>query len=120
MAIEHLHLLSYKRRGLLTEATVVESVSTLKKNTRKMTKVNKKTGGRPRRSDSEVDLEALGKRIRHLRELTTQEEFARALGISQAQLSKYELGQSAVPLSVLIKLVKRSGKSANWILMGTS
>jgi DNA-binding transcriptional regulator YiaG len=120
VAIEHLRLLSYKGRGLLTQATVVESGRTLEKNTLKMTKVNKKTAGRPRRSDSEVDLEALGKRIRHLRELTTQEEFARALGISQAQLSKYELGQSAVPLSVLIKLVKRSGKSANWILMGTS
>ena len=85
-----------------------------------MHKVKRKISGRPRRSDAELDLHALGERIRQIRGQTTQEEFARALGISQAQLSKYELGQSAVPLGALVKLVKMSGKNANWILTGAS
>ena len=72
----------------------------------------------PRRSQSEIDLHALGLRIRQLRSEETQEEFADALGISQAQLSKYELGQSALPLRVLTKLAKRSGRSSDWILTG--
>ena len=53
-----------------------------------------------------------------MRSTATQEEFARTLNISQAQLSKYELGQSALPLSLLIKLAEKSGKSTDWILMG--
>jgi DNA-binding transcriptional regulator YiaG len=91
---------------------------THKKNTRKTNKVNKKIQGRPRRADSEVNLFEVGTRIRKLRGQITQEEFARALGISQAQLSKYELGQSAVPLGVLIKLAKKSSGTADWILTG--
>jgi transcriptional regulator with XRE-family HTH domain len=85
-----------------------------------MNKVKKKLGGRPRRSDSEVDLRALGTRLRQLRGQLTQEEFAGALGISQAQLSKYELGQSAPPLGVLIKLAEKHGKTIDWILTGMS
>jgi len=78
----------------------------------------KKLRGRPPRADSEVDLRAVGQRIRQLRAQTTQEEFAQVLGISQAQLSKYELGQSAPPLGVLAKLGKLSGKSVDWIIAG--
>jgi transcriptional regulator with XRE-family HTH domain len=85
-----------------------------------MHKVKKKLGGRPRRSDSEVDLQALGNRIRQLRAQATQEEFAGFLGISQAQLSKYELGLSAPPLGGLIKLAEKYGKSVDWILTGKS
>ena len=80
--------------------------------------VKKKVGGRPRRSDSEVDLRGVGARIRQLRGGITQEEFADVLGISQAQLSKYELGQSAPPLGVLIRLADKCGKSTDWILTG--
>lgn len=94
-----------------------EPMPTHKKNTRKTNNVNK-IQGRPRRSDSEVNLSAVGTRIRKLRGQITQEEFARGLGISQAQLSKYELGQSAVSLGVLIKLAKKSGGTADWILTG--
>jgi transcriptional regulator with XRE-family HTH domain len=84
-----------------------------------MNKVKRKLGGRPRRSDSDVDLRALGCRLRQLRAQATQEEFARFLGISQAQLSKYELGQSAPPLGVLIKLAEKYGRSTDWILTGS-
>jgi transcriptional regulator with XRE-family HTH domain len=85
-----------------------------------MNKVKKKVAGRPRRSETEVDLQGVGARIRQLRNQITQEEFARILRISQAQLSKYELGQSAPPLGVLIRLAEQHGKSTDWILMGRS
>ena len=83
-----------------------------------MNKVKRHIPGRPRRSESELDLEALGQRVRQLRGAATQEEFARALNISQAQLSKYELGQSALPLSLLAKLAERFGRTTDWILTG--
>jgi len=85
-----------------------------------MNKVKKKAAGRPRRSEGDVDLQALGNRLRQIRAQTTQEEFARFLGISQAQLSKYELGQSALPLGIVIKLAEKYGKSTDWILTGKS
>jgi transcriptional regulator with XRE-family HTH domain len=83
-----------------------------------MTKVKRHLPGRPPRSQSEVNLQAVGQRIRTLRGTATQEEFAGALNISQAQLSKYELGQSALPLSLLAKLAERSGRTTDWILTG--
>ncbi len=83
-----------------------------------MNKIDKKIFGRPRRSDSGVDLEAVGKRIRELRNETTQEDFALRFGVSQAQLSKYELGQSSPPLGFLVALARESGKSVDWILTG--
>src|SRR5258708_20219088 len=85
-----------------------------------MNKIKRKLGGRPWRSDSDVDLRSLGTRLRQLRAQTTQEEFATFLGISQAQLSKYELGQSAPPLGVLVRLAEEFGKSTDWILTGKS
>ena len=83
-----------------------------------MNKVKRHIPGRPRRSQSEVDLQAIGQRIRQLRGASTQEEFARSLLISQAQLSKYELGQSALPLGALVKLAHQSGCTTDWILTG--
>ena len=91
---------------------------TRKKKTLKMNKVRGKSAGRPRRSDSNVDLKAVGLRIRQLRGQTNQEEFAKGLGISQAQLSKYELGQSAPPLGVLVTLGKSQAISVDWLLTG--
>jgi transcriptional regulator with XRE-family HTH domain len=83
-----------------------------------MNKVKGKSVGRPRRSDSNVDLKAVGLRIRQVRVHVSQEEFAKELGISQAQLSKYELGQSAPPLGVLVTLGKSRGISVDWLLTG--
>lgn len=91
---------------------------TRKKNTLEMNKVKRHIPGRPRRSQSEVDLQAVGQRVRQLRGAATQEEFARALNISQAQLSKYELGQSALPLGLLAKLAERCDRTTDWILIG--
>ena len=57
-------------------------------------------------------------RIRQLRAELTQIEFAESLHISQAQLSKYELGQSALPLGALVRLADKSGRTIEWILSG--
>lgn len=97
----------------------MSAVLTRKKNTLKMNNVKSKNSGRPRRSQTKIDLHAVGQRIRRLRAQVTQEEFARSLSISQAQLSKYELGQSALPLGALVKLAQQSGCTTDWILTGT-
>ena len=83
-----------------------------------MNKVKRHISGRPRRSECELDLKSVGQRVRQLRGDITQEDFARALNISQAQLSKYELGQSALPLSLLAKLAERFRRTTDWILTG--
>jgi transcriptional regulator with XRE-family HTH domain len=68
---------------------------------------------------SEPDLKAIGRRIREIRgyELT-QDQFGNILGIGQTQLSKYEQGQSAPTLSILLKLKAYSQKSLDWIVTG--
>ena len=47
-----------------------------------------------------------------------QVELAKILGITQAQLSKYERGQNALSIELLLKLKHFSGKSSDWILTG--
>jgi transcriptional regulator with XRE-family HTH domain len=48
---------------------------------------------------------AIGRRIREIRGFDlTQVEFGRMLSITQAQLSKYEQGQSASTPEILLKL----------------
>jgi len=66
-----------------------------------------------------ANLRAIGRRIREIRGFDlTQVEFAKILGITQAQLSKYERGQNALSLELLLKLKHFSGKSSDWILTG--
>lgn len=67
---------------------------------------------------AKVDLEEIGRRIRTLRSEMLQEDLARYLGISQGQLSKIERGKLGPTAEILIRLVKKFGKSADWILMG--
>ena len=67
------------------------------------------------------DLKAIGRRIRETRGFDlTQEEFARQLGISQSQLSKYERGLVLPAADVLIQLKKKFGVSIDWLLTGTA
>ena len=67
-----------------------------------------------------IDTEGIGRRIREIRGFDfTQAEFCRFLSISRAQLSKYELGQSAPTPEILLKLKAYSGKSVDWILTGS-
>ena len=66
-----------------------------------------------------ADLKAIGRRIREIRGFDqTQGDFGRTLGITQAQLSKYELGLSAPTPDILLKLKAYSGKTVDWILAG--
>ncbi len=128
MAFRDLLLLSWRARALpgvqisgrIQIHEPYHRLCTREKNTLEMNKVKRQIPGRPRRSQSELDLQALGQRVRQMRGVDTQEEFARALNISQAQLSKYELGQSALPLSLVVKLAERSGRTTDWILTGKS
>jgi transcriptional regulator with XRE-family HTH domain len=65
------------------------------------------------------DLKAIGRRIRQIRGFDlTQARFGEVLGIGQTQLSKYEQGQSAPTLEVLMKLKYYSAKSIDWIVTG--
>jgi transcriptional regulator with XRE-family HTH domain len=48
----------------------------------------------------------------------SQAEFGKKLGIGQRQLSKYETGQSAPTLEVLLRLRVYTGKSIDWIVTG--
>lgn len=66
-----------------------------------------------------ADPKAIGRRIREIRGFDlTQGEFGRILGITQAQLSKYELGLSAPTPAMLLRLKAYSGKTIDWILAG--
>ena len=65
-----------------------------------------------------ADLEAIGTRIRELRGSLFQDELAAYLGISQGQLSKVERGKLAPTPEVLIRLVDKFGRTADWILTG--
>jgi DNA-binding XRE family transcriptional regulator len=47
-----------------------------------------------------------------------QAAFARDLGISQAQLSRYEKGKSEMGAEVLLRISRRFGKSMEWVLTG--
>ena len=70
-------------------------------------------------SPSTPNLTSIARRIREIRGFDlTQGEFAKILAISQAQLSKYELGQSTPTVEILLKLKKFSGRNIDWILTG--
>jgi len=68
---------------------------------------------------SRPDLKAIGRRLREIRGFDlTQAEFGKILGVSQAQLSKYEKGQRLPSIEFLLKLRIQSGKNIDWILTG--
>jgi transcriptional regulator with XRE-family HTH domain len=68
---------------------------------------------------STPDLRAIGRRIRQIRGFDlTQAQFGKILGIGQTQLSKYEMGQSAPTLDLLLRLKTYSGRSIDWIVTG--
>ena len=66
-----------------------------------------------------IDWKAVGKRLRELRGYDVrQADFARQLGISQGQLSRYEKGKSEIGAEVLLRISQHSGKSMDWVLTG--
>jgi len=79
----------------------------------------KPRGATRRKKNRTLDLAAIGRRIRELRGFeTAQAEFARELGVSQSQLSKYERGVTEPPLRLLVRLGERFGKSLDWFVTG--
>jgi transcriptional regulator with XRE-family HTH domain len=65
---------------------------------------------------NDLDLRALGRRLRKLRGFdVTQEVFAKELGISQSQLSKYERGM-APPADVLFSIKRYFRVKIDWLL----
>ena len=68
---------------------------------------------------SAIDWKAVGRRVRELRGFDiVQAQFARELGISQGQLSRYEQGRSEIGAEILLRLARRSGKTMEWLLTG--
>ena len=66
-----------------------------------------------------IDWKAVGRRLRELRGFdTNQAEFARQLGISQGQLSRYEKGKSEIGAAVLLRTSQELKVSIEWLLTG--
>ena len=66
-----------------------------------------------------IDWKAVGRRLRELRGFDVkQADFARELGISQGQLSRYEKGKSEIGAAVLLRMSEHFGKSMEWLLTG--
>ena len=66
-----------------------------------------------------IDWKAVGRRLRELRGFdTNQHAFARKLGISQGQLSRYEKGKSDITAEVLLRVSEELGVTIEWLLRG--
>jgi transcriptional regulator with XRE-family HTH domain len=73
----------------------------------------------PTTKQQDIDWKTVGRRVRELRGFDiNQAEFARELGVSQGQLSKYEQGGSEIGAAVLLRLARQSGKTIEWLLTG--
>ena len=72
-----------------------------------------------RSKKASVDWRAVGRRLRELRGFdVNQAAFAREVGVSQAQLSRYEKGKSELGAAVLLRISRKCGKSMQWVLTG--
>ena len=70
-------------------------------------------------SKSQIDLQAVGRRIRTLRGFDmTQAEFARRIGVTQGYLSALEHGEKEPGSAVLVAISREFGKSIDWLLTG--
>ena len=74
-----------------------------------------------RKQGTNPELQAIGRRLRKVRGFeTNQKDFARKLGISQSQLSKYERGIAAPAADVLIRIKEEFKLNIDWLLTGRS
>jgi transcriptional regulator with XRE-family HTH domain len=72
-----------------------------------------------RKPAAELNLTALGRRIRELRGFdTSQADFARQIGITQSHLSALERGTREPGAAVLLAIKREFGKSVDWLLTG--
>lgn len=76
-------------------------------------------GTRKSRLKVQLDLAAVGRRIRHLRGFEmTQQELGHRLGIAQSHLSALEHGEREPCAAVLLAISREFGKSVDWLLTG--
>jgi transcriptional regulator with XRE-family HTH domain len=74
----------------------------------------------PGSKKGDIDWRNVGRRLREIRGFdSNQAEFARELGVSQGQLSRYEQGSSEIGAAVLLRLARKSGKTIEWLLTGS-
>lgn len=74
---------------------------------------------RRRRENPEINLKAIGRRIRELRGFDmTQAEFAGRIGVVQSHLSGLERGEKEPCAAVLLAISREFGKSVDWLLTG--
>ena len=72
-----------------------------------------------KKSTTNVDWKLVGRRLRELRGFdTNQVAFAKQIGVSQGQLSRYEKGKAEIGAEVLLRIARRFGKSMEWLLTG--
>lgn len=68
-----------------------------------------------------IDWKKVGRRIRELRGFdSTQEEFARRIGVSQSYLSTMEHGKVEIGAEVLVRINREFRKPLEWLLTGKS
>jgi transcriptional regulator with XRE-family HTH domain len=66
-----------------------------------------------------IDWKAVGRRLRELRGFDTrQKDFARQIGISQGQLSRYEKGKSEIGAEILLRISQELRVTIEWLLTG--
>ncbi len=66
-----------------------------------------------------IDWKSVGRRVRELRGFDLkQEQFAKRIGISQAYLSKVELGRVEVGAEILLRIATEYNRSIEWLLTG--
>jgi len=68
---------------------------------------------------SQIDLRAIGRRIRELRGFEmTQAEFALRIGVAQSYLSALERGEKEPGAAVLLAISQEFDRSVDWLLTG--
>ena len=78
----------------------------------------KKSAKKPR-DKGQIDLAAIGRRIRELRGYEmTQAEFARRIRVAQSYLSALERGEKEPGAAVLLAISQEFEKSVDWLLTG--
>jgi transcriptional regulator with XRE-family HTH domain len=73
----------------------------------------------PKKRMQTVDWKLVGRRLRELRGFdTNQQTFAKQIGVSQGQLSRYEEGKTEIGAEVLLRVARLFEKSIEWLLTG--
>lgn len=69
-------------------------------------------------SNSQLDAEAIGLRLRQVRGNFTQAAFAEQLGLERKTVNRYESGERAPDALALLRLMQQFGVDPGWLLTG--